>query len=72
MVVVLAAKMLGTVLTAGLLPAGEAPGPCDVECEIRTSSRLLTRGETRLAVERLIEARQRFPEDRRIMMLMAR
>ncbi|MCD4748626.1 MAG: hypothetical protein K8R59_04555 [Thermoanaerobaculales bacterium] len=64
--------MLELLFAAGLLGAGHPPAPCDLECEQQAVVRLLDQGETRSAVERLNDARRRFPDDRRLVLLLTR
>lgn len=64
--------MLGVLLAAALSAAEPPPVPCDVECERHVAARLLDRGETRAAVERLKDARRRFPNDCRLVLQLAR
>ena len=66
------AEMLELLLAAGLFGADLAPASCDVVCERQAAARLLDGGQTRTAVERLKQARLRFPDDRPLALLLAR
>ncbi len=64
--------MLELLLTAGLSLAVIPPTPCDPVCERQAASDRIERGETRAAVEGLKQALQRYPDDRRLVLLLAR
>jgi hypothetical protein len=64
--------MVGILLAAAILLAGATPDVCDLDCERQTAARLIEQGEVRTAVERLKLARERFPSDRRLTLLLAR
>jgi len=64
--------MVEVLLAAAILIPGSAPGDCDLGCERQSAAQLLTRGETRAAIECLKHARERFPDDRGLILLLAR
>lgn len=59
-------------LAAALAVADATTPPCDLECERRAAAALLDAGQTLPAVARLRAARERFPEDRALALLLAR
>jgi tetratricopeptide (TPR) repeat protein len=64
--------MVEVLLAAAILIPGSAPGECDVDCERQSAAQLLARGETLDAIEYLKHARERFPDDRGLILLLAR
>ncbi|MEE4272010.1 MAG: tetratricopeptide repeat protein [Thermoanaerobaculales bacterium] len=64
--------MLGVVLAAGIVLAGSPVQSCDPECERQAAERLLEVGELKAAAARLKDARLRFPDDRQLVLLLAR
>jgi len=64
--------MVGILLAAAILMPGAPPDACDLGCECRTATLLIDRGDTRVAVDRLKRARERFPDERRLVFLLAR
>jgi hypothetical protein len=64
--------MTGALLAVAILMPGATPDTCNLACERQSAVRLLERGQTRAAIERLKEARGRFPEDRHLILLLAR
>ncbi len=64
--------MLGILLTAAILIPGATPDVCDLDCERQSVVLLIENGETRAAIGRLKRARDRFPDDRRLILLLAR
>ncbi len=51
---------------------GTAPAECGLECERRTAAELINRGDPRAAVERLKDATRRYPDDRGLVLQLAR
>ena len=51
---------------------GTAPAECGLECERRTAAELIKRGDPRAAVEHLTEATRRYPDDRGLVLQLAR
>ena len=64
--------MVEILLTAAILMTGAPPDTCDLACERQTAARLLESGETRAAVDSLKRACERFPDDRQLVLLLAR
>jgi hypothetical protein len=64
--------MVGILLAAAILLPGATPDACDLDCESQTATLLIDRGDTRAAVDRLKRARERFPDDRRLILVLAR
>jgi hypothetical protein len=64
--------MVGILLAAAILLPGATPGVCDLDCQQRTAEELIEEGEIRAAVEGLKRARERYPHDRRLTLLLAR
>ena len=64
--------MVGILLATAILLPGSTPDTCDLDCERRTATLQIDRGETRAAVDRLKDARERFPDDRQLILLLAR
>ena len=64
--------MVEILLAAALLMPGATPDACDLDCERLIAVRLLESGETRAAVDSLKRACERFPEDRQLVLLLAR
>jgi predicted Zn-dependent protease len=64
--------MVEVLLAAAILISGSEPGECDLACERQSAAQLLARGETRTAIEYLKHARERFPDDRGLILLLAR
>ena len=64
--------MFGVLLVAAILIPGATPDACDLDCERQTALLLIEGGETRTAVDRLKRARERFPDDRGLTLLLAR
>lgn len=64
--------MLGILLSAAILIPGATPDVCDLDCERQSAVRLIENGETPAAVDRLKRARNRFPDDRHLILLLAR
>ena len=66
------AEMLQVFIAAVLLGTEAPPVRCNLQCEQAAAAELMERGETRAAAARLKQARDRFPEDRRLRLLLAR
>jgi len=64
--------MLGVVLAVGIVLAGSPVQSCDAECERQAAERLMEDGELKAAAARLKDARVRYPDDRRLGLLLAR
>ena len=64
--------MVEVLLAAAILIPGSAPGECDLACKRLSAAQLLAFGETRAAIEYLKLARERFPDDRGLILLLAR
>jgi hypothetical protein len=64
--------MVGLLLAALIIGSDVLPAPCDLDCERQAAEQLLQIGEPRAAVDRLRQAVGRFPEDRRLVLLLAR
>jgi hypothetical protein len=64
--------MVRYLLAAAMMASGVPPAPCDLDCERQAAARLLDDGEARAAVTRLRGAVDRFPDDRRLVQLLAR
>ena len=63
--------MIALIVAAVLAQAQPAPA-CDPACERAAAERLLERGESRQAIERLRAAVSRFPDERALTLLLAR
>ncbi|HSN54732.1 MAG TPA: hypothetical protein VLT32_08665 [Candidatus Sulfomarinibacteraceae bacterium] len=68
----MALLMVVLAVAAALVVAGLAPAACDVACERQTASRLIEEGASRAAIDRVKAARERFPDDRALVLLLAR
>ena len=59
-------------LAVAIFSPGAVADTCNLQCERQTAIQLLNRGDARAAVESLKRARERFPDDRRLVLLLAR
>lgn len=64
--------MGGLLLAVLLALPGTATAECGLECERRTAAELIKRGDPRAAVERLKDATRRYPDDRGLVLQLAR
>lgn len=64
--------MLVELVLAAVLAPGEAAPGCDAVCERQTAAAILAEGRVGAAVERLRAARERFPDDVPLSLLLAR
>lgn len=65
-------EMLWLLLAVGIGTAGLEGASCDAVCERRAAEALLASGDERAAVESLKNARESFPDDRGLALLLAR
>ena len=64
--------MVALAIALALAAAGLAPVECDVACERLAAAGLIEDGLSREAIDRLKAARERFPDDRELVLLLAR